>query len=185
MAQRHALCAADPPEGIREAADELAGDPTGRRLAQALPVPDAVAFPDASWAVRTALRRRPEVQVLKKAVRAQMVVVSALAAGPGAVLTGARSAAAAATAAGAGKPVWAVVTRGVLLPGPLWEQLLVRAGTGTGPGTGTGTGTGAALAVIDGAHLDGVVGDAGLEAAPVGLSRPTCPAAAELLGWKS
>ena len=117
-----------------------------------------------------------------------MVVVSALAAGPGAVLTGARSAAAAATAAGAGKPVWAVVTRGVLLPalvgaivGPRrprhwhWHRHWHRHGTGTGT----------APEVVDAALLGGVVGDAGLEAAPVGLSRHSCPAAAELLGWKS
>ena len=174
-----ALCAPDPAEGIRDAADEMAGDPTGRRLAEALPVPGAIALPDASSAVRVALRRRKEVQVQKKVARAQMVVVSALAAGPGAVLTSARSAAAAAAAGGAGKPVWAVVARGALLPGPLWDQLLVRAAPGPS------TGPGAALGVVDGAHLDGIVSDAGLEAVPIGLSRPTCPAAAELLGWKS
>jgi hypothetical protein len=172
-----ALCAPDPTEGIREAADELAGDPTGRRLAEALPGPGGVAFPDASWAVRAALRRRQDVQVQKKAVRAQMVVVSAVAAGPGAVLTSARSAAAVSAAAGAGKPVWAVVARGVLLPGALWEQVLVRAT----PATGTGT----SLEVVDGAQLAGVVGDAGIEEARLALSRATCPAAAELLGWKS
>jgi hypothetical protein len=98
-------------------------------------------------------------------------VVSALAAGPGAVVTGARPAAAAATAAGAGKPVWAVVGRGVLLPGPLWDQLLERAG--------------AAIRVIEAAKLEAVVGDQGLEASRPALSRPTCPPVAELLGWKS
>ena len=171
-----ALCAPDPPEGIRDAAGELAGDPTARRLAEALPVPAVVAFPDASGAIRAALRRRrPDVEVQKKAARAQMVVVSALAAGPGAVVTGARPAAAAATAVGAGKPVWAVVGRGVLLPGPLWEQLLERAGGGAD----------GAVRVIKAAKLEAVVGDQGLEAPLPTLSRPTCPPVAELLGWKS
>ncbi|MGA3221399.1 MAG: hypothetical protein ABSE77_20395 [Acidimicrobiales bacterium] len=170
-----ALCAPDPPEGIRDASGELAGDPTVRRLAEALPVPAAVAFPDASGAIRAALRRRQEVQVQKKAARAQLVVVSALAAGPGAVLTGARSVAAASTAAGAGKPVWAVVGRGVLLPGPLWEQLLERAGAGAD----------AAVGVIEAAKLEAVVSDQGLAAPLPALSRPTCPPVAELLGWKS
>ncbi len=174
-----ALCALDPPEGIREAADELAGDPTGRRLAEVLPAPGPVAFPEPSSAVRAALRRRQEVQVQKKAVRAQLVVVSALAAGPGAILASARSAGAAAAATRAGKPVWAVVGRGVLLPGPLWDQLLVRAGLSAG------TGTGSVPEVVDSAGLEAVVGDAGLEAPKVALSRPTCPPVAELLGWKS
>ncbi len=189
-----ALCALDPPEGIREAADELAADPTGRRLAEVLPAPGPVSFPEPSSAVRVALRRRPEVQVQKKAVRAQLVVVSALAAGPGAILASARSAAAAGVAARAGKPVWAIVGRGVLLPGPLWDQVLVRAAPRADPGTadpGTadhGTadqGTGGRLEVVDGARLEAVVGDAGLEALKVALSRPTCPPVAELLGWKA
>ena len=121
-------------------------------------------------------------------------MVSALAAGPGAILASARSAAAAGVAARAGKPVWAIVGRGVLLPGPLWDQVLVRAAPRADPGTadpGTadhGTadqGTGGRLEVVDGARLEAVVGDAGLEALKVALSRPTCPPVAELLGWKS
>src|ERR1035441_6619667 len=106
-----ALCAPDPVEGIREAAGELAGDPTGRRLAEALPAAAVVAVPDPSGAIRTAVRRRHDVQVQKKVGRAQILVVSPLAAGPGLVLTGARSATAARAAAQAGKPVWAVLAR--------------------------------------------------------------------------
>ena len=174
-----ALCAPDPPEGIRQAAAELAGDPTARRLAEALPVPAVVCFPDVSGPIRAALRRRQDVQVQKKPVRAQMVVVSALAAGPEAVLTGARSAAAAAAAARAGKLVWALVGRGVLLPGPLWEHLVLRAAPGRAGGAA------GALEVLESAGLGGVVGEAGLEAAPAALSRPTCPPVAELLGCKS
>jgi hypothetical protein len=148
-------------------------------LAEVLPAPGPVAFPEPSSAVRAALRRRQEVQVQKKAVRAQLVVVSALAAGPGAILTSARSAAAATAATGAGKPVWAIVGRGVLLPGPLWDQVLVRAAPSVDAGTGS------ALEVVDGAALEAVVGDAGQQAPKVALARPTCPPVAELLGWKS
>ena len=82
-------------------------------------------------------------------------------------------------ATGAGKPVWAIVGRGVLLPGPLWDQVLVRAAPSVDAGTGS------ALEVVDGAALEAVVGDAGQQAPKVALARPTCPPVAELLGWKS
>jgi hypothetical protein len=68
-----------------------------------------------------------------------------------------------------------VVGRGVLLPGPLWEQLLERAGAGAD----------AAVGVIEAAKLEAVVSDQGLAAPLPALSRPTCPPVAELLGWKS
>lgn len=68
-----------------------------------------------------------------------------------------------------------MVGRGVLLPGPLWEQLLERAGGGAD----------GAVRVIEAAKLEAVVGDQGLEAPLPALSRPTCPPVAELLGWKS
>jgi hypothetical protein len=168
-----ALCAPDPAEGLWEAASELAGDPTGRRLAEALPASGAVTVLEPSGAVRAALRRRQDVQVYKKPLKAQVVVVSALAAGPGAVLTGARAALAGAAAGSAGKPVWAVVARGVLLPAALWEQLLERAGPGV------------AVGVIESAELAWVVGDQGPEPPSPALARATCPPVAELLGWKS
>ena len=136
-----------------------------------------VAAPELSGAVRAALRRRQDVQVHKKAVRAQMVVVPVLAAGPSAVLVRPRSATAVRAAAHAGKPVWAVVARGSLLPGPLWEQLLERAGAAVAVEV--------ALEVIEAGELGGVVGERGLEQPLPGLSRSTCPPVAELLGWRS
>jgi hypothetical protein len=172
-----ALCAPDPVEGILGAAGELADDPTGLRLAEALPASGVVAAPELSGAVRAALRRRQDVQVQKKAVRAQMVVVPVLAAGPSAVLVRPRSATAARSAAHGGKPVWAVVARGSLLPGPLWEQLLERAGAAVAVEL--------ALEVIEAGELGGVVGERGLEQPLPGLSRATCPPVAELLGWGS
>jgi hypothetical protein len=168
-----ALCAPDPAEGIWKAAGELAADPTGLRLGEALPASAVIAAPEPSGAVRAALRRRQDVQVQKKAARAQMVLVPVLAAGPAAVLMRPRSANAARAAGQAGKPVWAVVARGSLLPGPLWDQLLERAGAAV------------AAQVIEAAELGGVVGDRGLEPPGPALSRATCPPVAELLGWRS
>ena len=78
-----ALCAPDPLEAIWEAADELADDPTGRRLAEALPAsarrrcarPVRGRSGRPCGGARTCrCRRRP--------ARAQIVVVPALAAGP-------------------------------------------------------------------------------------------------------
>jgi hypothetical protein len=175
------LCAPDPPEGIWEAAREIDDDPTGRRLGDALPAAAVVAVPEPSGAVRAALRMRPDVQIQKKAARAQMVVVAVLAAGPAAVLMRPRSAAAARAAGLSGKPVWAVVARGCLLPGPLWEQLLERAGA---PMTAA-AGAAAAVEVVGAAQLGGVVADRGLAPPVPALSRATCPPVAELLGWKS
>ena len=56
-----------------------------------------------------------------------IVIVPALAAGPAAVLVGGRAGTVAGNLRRAGKEVWALVARGVLLPGALWDQLLSRA----------------------------------------------------------
>ena len=127
-----ALSAADAVEGIWEAADELARDPTGRHLADSLSDRGAIAVIAPSRSVVAALRRRPDLVLRKKARGADLVVVPALAAGPAAVLVGERVGAVAANARRAGQVLWVVAERGVVLPEPLWAQLRDRA-LGSGP----------------------------------------------------
>jgi hypothetical protein len=169
------LSAADPTEGIWEAADELARDPTGRALAEALPVPGAVAVVAPSHSMAAALRRRKDLVLVKKARGADIVVISALAAGPGAALVGERASAIAATARRAGKALWMVAERGVILPEALWAQLLERA---LGPGAAP------TAAVMAPGEVDVVVGEHGPAPAAEVLFAPTCPPVAELLGWR-
>jgi len=120
-----ALSAPDPVGEIWEAADELAQDPTPRRLAEALPAGAMVAVPRPAGAVAAALRRRPEVIVVGKPARASIVVLRALAAAPGRLLVTGR------LAALAGRPgaaeIWVTVELGTLLPELLWAQLWARA----------------------------------------------------------
>ena len=73
---------------------------------------DAVAVPDAG--------------VAAAAVVSDLVLLEAVAAGPTGVLATTGSHAAAAVAALAGTPVWAVTGVGRILPGPLWDALLHR-----------------------------------------------------------
>jgi hypothetical protein len=177
-----ALSAADPVEGIWEAADELEEDPTPALLAAALPPDVGVALAQPSAEVALAVRRRRDLRTEKRAAAADLVVVSAVAAGPAGVMVSARGASIAASATTAGKPVWAVVARGVLLPGELWEHLVALALPG--PGGEGGGGEGLHAEVLAGSTLDVVVGDRGSQVGPAALSHPTCPAVAELRGWR-
>ena len=167
-----ALSAPDPVAGIFEAADELARDPTARLLAEALPPSAPVAVVGRSRAVAAAVRRRQDLVVHKKADRADIVVVPALAAGPAAVLVGGRAGVVSGKARRAGQEVWALVARGVLLPGALWDQLLSRA-------LPLGT-----VATLTAGELTAAVGDHGKAPVAEVLGHPACPAVAELLGWK-
>ena len=167
-----ALSAPDPVEGIWEAADELARDPTGRALAGALPEAGAIALVAPSPSLAAALRRRQDLFV-EKLRRADIVVVSAMAAGPRAVLVAERVSALAASARRAGQALWVVAERGVVLPEALWAQLEERA-------LGSG-----AVAVMASDELDLAVGEKGRAPVAEVLSAPTCPPVAELLGWKS
>ena len=167
------LSAADPAEAVWQAADELSEDPTGRMFADALPPSVTVGLPGHSRAVALALRRRPDVTVEKKPGRADLVVVTALAGGPADLLVSARAEAAIGHAVKSGKPVWALVARGVLLPQGLWEQLLLRVQASGGCG------------VLSARTFSAGVSDSGKGAIDAVLSGPTCPAVAELLGWKS
>jgi hypothetical protein len=174
-----ALSAPEPVEGIWDAADELAQDPTGRLLAESLPGNVAVAVLRPSRAVAHHLGRRRDLVLTKKAGNADIVVVSAAAAGPAtpagpaSLLVSAAAATAAATAGRSGKAVWAVAEWGVVLPGPLWEQLLGRM-----PAE-------AATTLLPASAVKAGVGDRGRVAASELLATATCPPIAELLGWSS
>jgi hypothetical protein len=161
-------------EAIWEAADELASDPTGRALSGALALAGVrtVAAVHPSRTVALALRGLTGVHLQKKLNGADLVVLSARAAGAGDVLATPRAAEAASAAGRASKPVWVVVERGVLLPGPLWEQLVARSGDLVSGG------------LLSPADLASVVCEAGLQTLSEALSSPTCPPVAELLGWR-
>lgn len=137
-----ALSAPDPVDGIWEAADEIASDPTPRRLAEAL-----------------------------KRSGTEPVVVKAQAAGPTELLVSGRTAWQASAARRAGKELWAMVPRGVLLPKPLWRRLLRLAGQ--------------AVTSLTSDDLSSAVGEHGEAPLAEVLSGPTCPAVAELLDWDS
>lgn len=167
-----AISAPDPAEAIWAAADELAEDPTPRELAEALPEQASVAFSPLTSVVSAALRLRKDVRPQRKLGPAQMLVVGAQAAGPAGVLVTQRSARAVVAAGSAGKPVWAVLARGALLPAELWEHLLDLALPGQ------------QAEVVEAGALAAVVGEAGsLPPAPA-LAKTTCPPVAELRGWR-
>lgn len=171
-----ALAAPDPVEGIWEAADELFEDPTGKRLAEALPAGAGVSVlgPVAAAVAGTLRRRRAEERTgRKKGREPAMLLVSALAAGPDGLLVQAGAAWQLADLVERGRTVWAVVPRGTVLPGALWEQALSRARSAGG---------------VDKVNPEGfsaLAGPDGLSGPRELLSSPTCPAVAELLGWRS
>ena len=185
-----ALSAPEPVGGIWEAADELLEDPTGKRLAEALPAGAGVSVlgpaPDAAMSV---LRRRRvrEGGVPKKNrgrdrdPRGQeresrgpdVLMVSALAAGPGALLLDGAVARQVPGLVGRERTVWAVVPRGTVLPEALWQQLLMRARGA------------AAVETLSPECFSALAGPNGLGDATDILSSPTCPPVAELLGWRS
>lgn len=154
-----ALSSPEPVEALWAAAEELAEDPTADQLARVVP-------PGAVLAARVASSR-------KAAQASGPVLVNACAAGPAGILTTARAGLGLQAAAKAGRPLWAIVGRGTLLPAELWGhlvQLALPAGD---------------VVVVEAAALASVVGEDGLGAPTTGLARPTCPAIAELRGWKT
>ena len=198
-----ALAAAEPVSGIWEAADELLEDPTGKRLAEALPAGASLLGPGTD-AVLSALRRRRgreggmpnqhrgrgttsrrregqsrETGVARPGVAARgivgpgVVVVPVLAAGPHALLLEGGAARRVPGLREAGRAVWAVVPRGTVLPEALWEQLVIRARGAGGVET------------LGPEHFSALAGPNGLDAPAGLLSHPTCPPVAELLGWHS
>jgi hypothetical protein len=106
---------------------------------------------------------------------AELAVVEALAAGPSGVLAVPGSLAAAAVAAQAGRPVWAVVATGRVLPARLWDALLARFDdTGVEPWERDAE-------LVPAGLLSAVIGPAGVVEVTAGLEDATCPAAPELL----
>jgi hypothetical protein len=169
-----ALAAPEPIEGIWEAADELSSDPTAGICAKAVPAKATVAFPGPVPAVARALRRRKDVVLVDRPTKkADLVLLRALAAGPDGVLVTRRSSQSRAKGGRSGVPVWAVLERGVLLPGPLWEQLLARSAN-DGPAE-----------VVPLGDFTCIVTDHGLVSPAEAVPKPTCPPVAELLGWRS
>jgi hypothetical protein len=122
---------------------------------------DAVAVPDAG--------------VAASAVVSGLVLLEAVAAGPTGVLAATGSHAAAAVAALAGTPVWAVAGVGRILPGPLWDALLLRIDAGaTEPWD-------RAVELVPSGLITELVGPGGRVAAEDGLATAGCPVAPELL----
>jgi hypothetical protein len=117
----------------------------------------------------------PDRGVGAAATVAGLVIVEALAAGPSGILAASGSLAAAAVAAQAGVPVWAVVGVGRALPDALWAALLSRFDdTGLEPWDRNGELVAASL-------IDSVVGPDGPGNPIDGLATTTCPVAPELL----
>ncbi len=117
----------------------------------------------------------PDSGVGPAAAVAGLVLLEAWAAGPDGMLAAPGSHAAAAVAAHAGVPVWAVTGVGRVLPARLWEALLARLdGNGEEPWQRE-----AELVPAD--LLSAVVGPDGLLEVVDGLTRTTCGAAPELL----
>ena len=187
-----ALSAPETVEGIWEAADELVQDPTPAALAKAVPEGASVSLlRPSSHAIVQALRPRkqaagrPNARPNPNARKAndaekrsrgtghQLVVVPALAAGPDALLVHDAAAHQLVAHARSGRALWAVLPKGVVLPGPLWEELLRRASAAGG----TQEVAPEAFATF--------VGPGGLTTASDLLSAPECPPVAELLGWHS
>jgi hypothetical protein len=117
----------------------------------------------------------PDAGVGSAAAVAELVLIEAHAAGPAGVLATPGSLAAAAVAGHLGVPVWAVTGVGRVLPGRLWDALLVRVdGTGDEPWDRPSE-------LVPAALISMVVGPDGQVATEEGLAAATCPVAPELL----
>ena len=169
-----ALGSPEPIEGIWEAADELSSDPTAGICAKAVPANATVAFPDPIPQAVRALRKRKDVQLVDRATKkADLVLLRARAAGPDGVRVTRRSSKSRNNGSRPGVPVWAVLERGALLPGPLWEQLQARSADDGQ----------AEVVPLD--EIGYIVTDRGPVSPAEAVSKPTCPPVAELLGWRS
>jgi hypothetical protein len=117
----------------------------------------------------------PDSGVAAAAVVSDLVLVEALAAGPGGALAVAGSHGAAAAAFHAGVPVWAVTGVGRVLPAPLWDALLARMDQGEEEPWDRG------VELVPAGLLTAVAGPSGTVATVEGLALSTCPVAPELL----
>jgi hypothetical protein len=116
----------------------------------------------------------PEAGAAAAAVVADLVLVEAVAAGPGGLLAVPGSLAAAAVAAHHGVAVWGVAAVGRILPGPLWDSLLARLDESSEEPWERGA------EVVPPELLSQVVGPEGPTDTAEALSASTCPAVAEL-----
>jgi hypothetical protein len=111
--------------------------------------------------------------------RAVLALLEATAVGPDSFVAATGSAALAAAAREAQRPVWLVAGVGRVLPGPLYDALVRRVGADPRglrqPPPGSTD-----FEVVPLAAVDDVVGPAG-PVSPARMPRPTCPVAAELL----
>lgn len=175
-----ALSAPDPVAGIWEAAGELMDDPTAEHLLAALPPGAAVELvgPAPSAIARLLARRRaPKGPGATSGGRAEarrgaagrVDIFPVLAAGPAGLLLDKATAGLLNASSGGQKVDWAVLPRGAVLPGPLWEQVLSRVGPG--------------MVVVAPGEFAALVGPAGAAGAAELLAAPGCPPVAELLGW--
>jgi hypothetical protein len=116
----------------------------------------------------------PEAGVGPAAAVADVVLLEALAAGPGGILAASGSLAAAAVASHSAIPVWAVAGVGRVLPARLWDALTERLDASADEPWDR------ACALVPADLVDRVVGPGGAVDPAVGLSAATCPPAPEL-----
>ena len=116
----------------------------------------------------------PDAGVGAAAATASLVLVEAGAAGPDGLVASAGSRAAAAVAAHAGVPVWAVVGEGRVLPRRLWDALVGRWDAAADPWEGE-----ADIVPVD--LITAVAGPSGRSDPSSLARRPDCPVAPELL----
>ena len=116
----------------------------------------------------------PESGLGPAVAAADVVIVDAVALGPGGLMAVSGSAAAAAVAARRGVPVWAVAATGRLLPEPLWDAL-------AGVVARRQTPWDEPEELVPLAWVDVVVGPGGALPAAEAVASPTCPPAPELV----
>jgi hypothetical protein len=117
----------------------------------------------------------PDAGVAAAVVVSDLVVIEAAAAGPSGILAPLGSHAAAAVAVSRGVPVWAVAGVGRVLPGALWNVLLLRLDEGAAEPWDR------SVELIPAELLTRVVGPSGAVDVEEGLAQATCPVAPELL----
>jgi hypothetical protein len=117
----------------------------------------------------------PDAGVAAAAVVSDLVLLEAVAAGPAGVLASLGSHAAAAVAVLAGTPVWVAAGVGRVLPGPLWDALLLRLDAGALEPWDR------SVELVPVRLIAEMVGPDGRLPAVEGLARTTCPVAPELL----
>ena len=152
------------------------GDPGGRGVSprQGRREPSEDAWGCADWLQSHGVDARllPAEKTAAAARRCVLSLLEATAVGPDRFMAAAGSAALAAAAREAHRPVWLVSGVGRVLPGPLYEALVRRVGDDP------------AWEEVLLAAVDEVVGPAG-PVPPTRLPRPACPLAAELLRFSS